>query len=662
MNARLTFLIWVLLPVISWVGVAGADWGSSQSARGVTQEPNDFWYWHRINETVSIWDFDPAEHISYDPDHSFFWHWGPNYLNMPRAWGVLLHANPAPVGIFSTDSEFFLDHWDLDKNIITNAGEITGIPNVDDDGDGLVDNIFDFDVDDEYVVEVGRSALRSLATDFNQHGTNMIGQAVATTNNDGWWVGRDPEDYLPEVSYRLCGLPGLLWNYGRLYGAVTAGARYRAAEYADWLNSRGHNIRVASCSWINHTSEWADRLEAYGILLVTGSSNTNWEVNVGSANKTCLTAGSVEKDTYRRGLYSGAEDGACYRVDAELPGATIDVNGYTNRSGSVFVWNGDPDNWSYAAHDIDSPQIATLVTAFYQSYGEEGTDYVQTTMSMFPGAGGGIRRGAPGAPVLSPCISHSDLRTSGATTQTASVAALIFALWPELTPQQAWGMVRRGCVTVDPYNDDTCCDDPDKENCFTWVDGSNGYPEDGVMQDGGFSSVGEITGRIEGDDCAGLLGAGRLDAYRSMTLWGLIDADTTLAGDIYVSGDVLISSATVTVRPGTRFFIAPDDITYLDPWEPEAQYDMSNARGDDIGYFEDFPSTPYNQIEFILYDAGAELVFESTPDDPAIFDSFVNDEQTDDDWIGINDRSPSQISAPNGAGSYEVLHSTLGVH
>ena len=663
--SRLSFLIWVLLPVILWVGAAGADWGSTQSARGVTQEPNDFWYWHRINETVSTWDFDPAEHISYDPDHSFFWHWGPNYLNMPRTWGILLHANPQPVGIFSTDSEFFLAHWDLDENLIKNVAEIGGFPSFDDDGDGLVDNVYDFRIDEDYVVEIGKAQQSSLASDYNQHGTNMIGQAIATTDNEGWWVGREPEDYLTEVNDHLCGVPGLMWNRGKLFGAVTQGSKHRAAEYVDWLNGQGHNVRVASCSWINHGEEWANRLEGYGVLLVTGSSNTNWEVNPGSNNKPCLTAGSVEKD-YRRGLYSGVEDGACYRVNSELLGATIDVNGYTNRSGSVFAWSGDPDNWRYVEHDIDDSQIATLVTAFYESYGREGSTeaeaYIETVMSRFPGVGSGIRVGAATSPVLSPCISHSDLRTSGATTQTASVAALIFALRPELTPQQVLGMVRRGCVTVDPFNDDTCCDDPDKENCFTWVDGSNEYPLDGVMQDGGFDGSGEITGRIEGDDCAGLLGAGRLDAYRSVTLWGLVDSDTTFSGDVYVSGDVVISGAIVTIEPGARFFIAPDDITYLDPWEPEAQYDMSDARGDDIGYFEDFPSTPYNQIEFVLYDAGAELVFNSTPENPAVFDSFVNDAQTDDDWIGINDRSPSQISVPNGAGSYEVLHSTQGVH
>lgn len=661
-----TRLIWVLLPVIMWTGSAGADWASAQSARGVTQEPNDFWYWHRINETVPIWDFDPEQHISYDPDHSFFWHWGPNYLNMPRAWGILRHANPPPVGIFSTDSEFFVTHWDLEDNIIRIEAEERGLPNVDDDGDGFVDYVSGFNVNDDAVVVVDGMPPGNVSTDFNAHGSAMIGQAIAVTNNESWWVERDPEDYLAEVPNKTCGLPGLLWNYGKFYGAITAGARHRAAEYADWLNTQGYNIKVASCSWINHSEEWANRLEGYGILLVTGSSNTNWEVNGGAENKPCIVAGGVEKDTYRRSLFSGPEDGVCYRVPTGEPTVTIDVNGYTARSGSVFIWNGDPDLWSYGGHDIDDPHILTLVTTFYKSYGREGSrdldDYIQTTMSMFPGVGSGIVQGTASSPVLSPCISHSDLRTSGATTQAASVAALVYVLNPDLTPQQVQGMVRRGCVTVDPFNDDTCCDDPDKENCFTWTDGLDDNPLDGVMQDGGFSGSGEITGRIEGDDCAGLLGAGRLDAYRTLTLWGLVDQDTTLSGDIYVSGDVVISSCTVTVEPGTRFFIAPDDITYLDPWEPEAQYDMSNARGDDIGYFEDFPTTPYGQIEFVLYDAGAALVFNSTPDNPAVFDSFVNDAQTDDDWIGINDRSPSQISTPNGSGSYEVLHSTLGVH
>ena len=409
MRSRLAFSIWVLLPMILWVGIAGADWGSTQSARGVTQEPNDFWYWHRINETVSTWDFDPVEHISYDEDHSFFWHWGPNYLNMPRAWGILLHADPDPVGVLSTDTEFFISHWDMDDNLIINTAEALGQYGVDDDGDGLIDNDVNFNIESTAVEMIGLQPFDNLQTNaadpLESHGTNMMQQMIANTDNESWWVGREPEDYLQEVESHRCGLPGLMWNKAKFYGTAHAVGYQNpyATDYVTWLNRRGANIKVASCSWIGHNAEWAQRLEGNGVLVVTGASNTNWEVQDGGENDPCLVMGGVEKDTYRRARISGPEDGACYRIADATPTATIHANGYWSYSGSVFGWNSDPDQWRYITHDIDSSQISALALGWYPSYGREGSreldDYIQTTMSQFPGVGGGIIRGTDSTPV-----------------------------------------------------------------------------------------------------------------------------------------------------------------------------------------------------------------------------------------------------------------------
>ena len=65
------------------------DWASAQSSRGVRSEPNDFWYWHKIGPTANtkISDLDPTD-IVYDAAHTYAWHLGDNYLNMPRAWEI----------------------------------------------------------------------------------------------------------------------------------------------------------------------------------------------------------------------------------------------------------------------------------------------------------------------------------------------------------------------------------------------------------------------------------------------------------------------------------------------------------------------------------------------------------------------------------------------
>lgn len=638
----LTLLAAALLPAFVWVGEAAGDWATAQSPRGVVQEPNDFWYWHRISGTNTIWDFDPVADISYDENHTYFWYMGPNYLNMPRAWGIIRHADPDPVVFATTDTEFLISHWDLEGNVI---------------GDGLRYSDASFDR-----LDATSRATVSPTVSSEIHGTTMSSIACAVTDNDSWWVGREATEYLPELASRNAGVPGICWNVAKLLPCPPAG---ESDKFIDRLIDQDASMKVAvmNCSWAGHSSNWADRLYGADIVLVAGSGNDNWEVNSGAANRPCLVAGAVEKSFRRARFNSSVEDGCSYRNPTA--DRTIDVMGYAAFGGGIFSYNEDPELWAYRVMSIASSQVQSLGLGWFVSDGTENLhvigSYAKAVTAHFPGVGAGSIAGSTASPVISPALSQTDMQTSGTTVQASAIVSLVRSLYPWITSGDAVGMVRRGCVSVDSENIDTCCDDPSKENCFTWVDGSNGYPLDGVMQDGGSSGPGEITGRIEGDDCSGLLGAGRLDAYRSMTLWGLVDRDTTLSGDVYVSGDVVLQGATMTIAPGTRFWIAPDDITYLDPWEPEPRYDMSASTSDGIGYFDTGHSTPYGQIEIVIFDDTAQIIFLSDATNPAIFDSFVSDAQTSDDWIGINDRPTTRISTPNGAGSYQVLHATQGV-
>jgi subtilisin family serine protease len=56
------------------------------------------------------------------------------------------------------------------------------------------------------------------------------------------------------------------------------------------------------------------------------------------------------------------------------------------------------------------------------------------------------------------------------------------------------------------------------------------------------------------------LGAGRMNAYRSLTHWGRIRNDTTWANFAYVSADIKVDAGkTLTIAPGTTVYFAPDD-------------------------------------------------------------------------------------------------------
>jgi len=69
---------------------------------------------------------------------------------------------------------------------------------------------------------------------------------------------------------------------------------------------------------------------------------------------------------------------------------------------------------------------------------------------------------------------------------------------------------------------------------------------------------------ISGDH-ASKLGAGRINAYRSLTQWGPIAVnnvtnDTTWTNSVYVSADIWIGAGhTLTIEPGTTVYFAPDD-------------------------------------------------------------------------------------------------------
>jgi subtilisin family serine protease len=100
-------------------------------------------------------------------------------------------------------------------------------------------------------------------------------------------------------------------------------------------------------------------------------------------------------------------------------------------------------------------------------------------------------------------------------------------------------------------------------------------------------------------------GYGRIDAYRSLTKWGTITANTTWSDTVYVSGDVVVASGvTLTISPGTTVRIATDD---------------NEHKGKDT-----------DRIEFRI--AGA-LNATGTGASPIVFESWTP--TATDDWVGF---------------------------
>jgi parallel beta-helix repeat protein len=108
----------------------------------------------------------------------------------------------------------------------------------------------------------------------------------------------------------------------------------------------------------------------------------------------------------------------------------------------------------------------------------------------------------------------------------------------------------------------------------------------------------------------GKLGAGVVNAYRSLTRWGTVTSDTTWGSashptTVYISGDITVAvGATLTIEPGTTIKIARQDNEHL-------------GADDDL----------------VEINVEGELVADGTAAHPIIFDSWVP--TTTSDWLGI---------------------------
>ncbi len=100
-------------------------------------------------------------------------------------------------------------------------------------------------------------------------------------------------------------------------------------------------------------------------------------------------------------------------------------------------------------------------------------------------------------------------------------------------------------------------------------------------------------------------GYGRVDAYRALTKWGIINQNTMWSGTVYVSGDVVVADGTtLTVAPGTTVRIAADD--------------------------NEHAGTDADRIELNIE---GRLVAVGTLANPIIFEAWTP--TSSDDWVGF---------------------------
>ena len=144
--------------------------------------------------------------------------WGPAAINLPALWNMPKISTKRPV-IAIIDTGVDTEHPDLKDNLWVNEAEKNGAAGKDDDGNGVVDDIYGYD----FVNKRGSMA------DFNGHGTHCAGIAAAVGNNGIGITGANPDALIMPITVMQSDGSGDV-------ATIIKGIDYAAANGADVIS------------------------------------------------------------------------------------------------------------------------------------------------------------------------------------------------------------------------------------------------------------------------------------------------------------------------------------------------------------------------------------------------------------------------------------------
>ncbi len=180
------------------------------------------------------------------------------YLNTVKAFAAHdLEKGDTNIVIGIVDSGFDMLHEDLKDNYKYNYAD--PVNNIDDDGDGYVDNYYGWDIADN---DMNPQSLVNINGDANYHGTRVAGMASAVTNNG---IG------IASLGYRTKILPIKAMD----------GSGYIVAGYEGMVYAADHGCQIINCSWgSNSPSKFAQEVINYvtqvrNCLVVAAAGNAS---------------------------------------------------------------------------------------------------------------------------------------------------------------------------------------------------------------------------------------------------------------------------------------------------------------------------------------------------------------------------------------------------
>lgn len=631
MNLIKLIFLSVLVPSISYA------W--NQSINAIKIVPNDYWYNHCIVDSNGTHGDDPYHFVQ--------WPWTDDYLNLPRAWSITT-GDPSIV-VVCADYDIHVPNPDLTARALISIPELNGQVGIDDDYDGNIDNTYvangsslrTYGYPPWYIDE---SIIRADGLTSASHGSRCFGSLVATTDNN-------------------IGIAGIDWKckYSPL---LFTGTTTEISILVNWVRhvkyALGYDVRFINASYeqAGGTSRTIKQLIDMGVLPIVAAGNHNNKTIAQADNDSILVVGSVNQDYLRSCSASGSSFGS-----------NIDCVAYSGRDGWPYDWIPNyTDAW------VDGPDIIDPTSSWRPDRYIPGAIGATEALAkarlltisgsvMAPyhywmlNNGVNTREFWDGIDALDDTTSQNwraiaylddsnrpswgtydvDVKgvvfstglNSGAAPMAVGVGTLFCAhananALPAPHPLSIRNYILRGCVSVNSYNS-------------TALGGVNRCCADSAS----LCTTPNIA-------CDGLLGAGRIDAYRTLTLWGRVSRDTTFQGDVYVSGDVLVNNdAVITIKGGTVFHVMPEDITHVDPWQPLIQYDPDGVADGDCRLASQL-SGEESKIEIIFDQCTVNIVGGNYK--PVRFESYAKIPTTSD-W--------SQLVFTENATTSGVRSSTL---
>ena len=252
--------------------------------------------------------------IPNDPHYSNQWHLP--VIGASYAWNTTQGDTNVIIAI--VDDAIDLDHEDLAANIFVNWAEYNGIPGLDDDFNGYVDDIngWDFaenDNDPNPVIE------------SQNHGTHVAGCASAVTDNDigvaapGWKCKILPLKFSNDQNGALSGDAAAAIIYAADMGATVTNNSYGGGGYSNYfLDAFLYAYELGTLSFAS-----------------AGNSDEN-ELHYPSAYRNVFSVASTTTGDYKSGF-------STYHlsVDISSPGSSIlsstPDNTYSNASGTSMA-------------------------------------------------------------------------------------------------------------------------------------------------------------------------------------------------------------------------------------------------------------------------------------------------------------------------------------